>query len=110
MNTTLQAVLIILTASICTILTRVAPFLLFGRKKEVPGIIKYLGTILPSAIMATLIVYCLRNSISIQPLRGLPEILSILVVVLLHSWKRNTLLSIAGGTVIYMILIRFVFV
>jgi len=110
MNTTLQAVLIILTASICTILTRVAPFLLFGRNKEVPGIIKYLGTILPSAIMATLIVYCLRNSISIQPLRGLPEILSILVVVLLHSWRRNTLLSIAGGTVIYMILIRFVFI
>ena len=110
MNTTLQAVLIILIASICTILTRVAPFLLFGRKKELPGTIKYLGAVLPSAIMATLIVYCLRNSISIQPLRGLPEILSILAVILLHNWKRNTLISIAGGTVLYMILIRFVFV
>jgi len=110
MNTTIHAVLIILIASICTILTRVAPFLLFGGKKELPGIIKYLGTILPSAIMATLIVYCLRNSISIQPLRGLPEILSILVVILLHIWKRNTLISIAGGTAVYMLLIRFVFV
>lgn len=106
MNNTSQAVLVILTASVCTILTRVAPFLLFGRKKEVPGIIRYLGTILPSAIMATLIVYCLRNSVSIQPLRGIPEIISIIVVVLLHSWKRNTLLSIAGGTIIYMTLIR----
>ncbi|HHW48680.1 MAG TPA: branched-chain amino acid transporter AzlD [Clostridiaceae bacterium] len=110
MNAALHSVLIILTASVCTILTRVAPFALFGRKKEVPGIIKYLGTILPSAIIATLIVYCLRNSISLKPPGGFAEVLSIMVVVILHKWKRNTLLSIAGGTIVYMILIRFVFV
>jgi branched-subunit amino acid transport protein AzlD len=110
MNATLQAALIIFTASICTILTRIAPFALFGRKKEVPGFIKYLGAILPSAIIATLIVYCLRSSISLQPPRGFAEILSIVVVAILHNWKRNTLISIAGGTIVYMILIRFVFV
>ena len=107
MDATLHAALIILTASICTILTRVAPFALFGRKKEVPGFIKYLGTILPSAIIATLVVYCLRNSVSLQPPRGFAEVLSIIVVVILHKWKNNTLISIAGGTVVYMILIRF---
>jgi len=107
MNATLQSVLIIITASVCTILTRVAPFILFGRKKEVPGIIKYLGTVLPSAIIATLIVYCLRSSVSFQPPGGFAEILSIIVVIILHKWKNNTLISIAGGTLVYMILIRF---
>jgi len=80
---------------------------MFGRKKEVPGIVKYLGTVLPSAIIATLIVYCLRSSVSLQPPGGFAEILSIIVVVILHKWKNNTLISIAGGTVVYMILIRF---
>ncbi|MGN0373167.1 MAG: branched-chain amino acid transporter permease [Enterocloster sp.] len=99
----------ILVCALCTQITRWLPFLLFGRKKEIPGIIRYLGTILPSAIMAVLVIYCLKGITPLAYPYGLPELLSAALVVLLHLWKGNTLASIALGTVCYMILVQAVF-
>lgn len=92
--------------AIVTYFTRSLPFVVFGGKKGVPKIVIYLGQVLPSAIIAVLIVYCLKSiNITSAPF-GLPEIISSLVVAALHLWRKNTLLSIAAGTVCYMILIR----
>lgn len=104
-----QAVLVIAVIAVCTALTRAVPFLLFGGKKEVPDFVQYLGKILPSAIMATLIVFCLKGVSFVSGSHGLPELLAIGAVAALHLWKRNTLLSIGVGTVIYMVLVQAVF-
>ena len=101
-----QAAAIIFVVAVCTFITRVLPFLFFGGNKEVPGAINYLGRILPPAIMATLVVYCLKGiQLTIAPY-GAAEFISVAVVILLHLWKRNNLLSIGLGTACYMILIR----
>jgi len=93
-----------------TIALRFLPFLIFGGKRKTPQIISYLGKVLPYAIMAMLVVYCLKHiSFAAAPF-GLPELIAGAVVALLHLWKRNTLLSIVTGTVAYMLLIQFVFV
>lgn len=105
MNTFLMVILV----SACTIMTRVIPFVLFGGKREVPKVVTYLGSILPPAIMAVLIVYCLKNVDVFSANHGLAEFISVAVVAALHLWKRNTLLSIALGTVCYMVLVQFVF-
>lgn len=109
MISTTQALLIVATASIGTIITRVVPFVLFGGKKGMPSSVRYLGYILPPAIIAILVVYCIKNSIPVRFPDGLSELVAIAAVVFLHRWKSNVLLSIAGGTLIYMLLIRFVF-
>lgn len=92
-----------------TMLTRFLPFLVFPADKPVPKFITYLGKYLPSAIFGFLVVYCLKDVSLISGSYGLPELISITAVVLLHLWKRKTLLSISGGTIIYMLLIQFVF-
>ena len=92
-----------------TMATRFLPFLLFGSKKQPPKIITYLGKVLPCAIMGMLVVYCLKD---VRPLAypyGIPELLGIALVALLHVWKRNSLLSIGAGTVFYMLLVQLVF-
>ena len=89
-----------------TFLTRAVPFVLFGRNKKIPAVVDYLGKILPPAIIATLIVYCLRNIDFAASSGSLSQLIAIVVVAALHLWKRNTLLSIAGGTVVYMVLIQ----
>lgn len=104
-----SAILIAIVA-IVTILLRVLPFLIFGGKRKTPGIIQYLGKVLPYAIMGMLVVYCLKNVSFVTMPFGIPEIIASLAVVFLHLWKRNTLLSVGGGTVIYMILVQMVFV
>ena len=97
-------------APACTIQTQAeAVCELFGGKKEVPGYITYLSGVLPYAIMGMLVVYCLKNVDVLEGNRGLPELIAILVTGALHVWKRQMLLSIAGGTVCYMLLVRFVF-
>ena len=102
--------LLILTAAVVTIAIRFAPFLLFSRGKELPKWVKYLGNILPPAVMSVLLVYCLR-SVNITAVgHGIPELISVAAVILLHMWKRNTLLSIGVGTILYMILLQAVFV
>lgn len=102
--------LLIAVVAIVTLLLRMFPFIIFGGKRKTPEIITYLGKVLPYAIMGMLVVYCLKNiSITSFPF-GIPEVIASSVVVLLHLWKRNTLISVGGGTVLYMILIQYVFV
>lgn len=106
----LHAAGMVVVVALCTYLTRAAAFLLFGGKRGVPPAVRYLGRVLPAAIIAILVVYCLKG---IQPAawpHGLPEIIGVAAVALLHLWKRNNLLSIGAGTVIYMLLVQFVFV
>lgn len=84
-------------------------FLVFSGKKETPKYIQYLGNALPAAIFGMLVVYCLKNVSILTGSHGIPELIAIAVVVALHLWKRQMLLSIAGGTVCYMLLVQFVF-
>lgn len=106
---TKQAVIIILVAAVCTFLTRLFPFALFSGKKEVPGPIKYLGDILPVAIIGTLIIYCLKDFTTGDIHIIVPQLIAVAITALIHIWKRNTLLSISAGTIGYMLLIHFVF-
>lgn len=116
MNPTLHAVLAIAVMALITLLTRALPFLLFDRGERPPKVVLYLGRVLPPAVIAMLIVYCLRGmafSWSLTPaaLAGwLPQVIAVAAVVLLHLWKRNNLLSIFGGTILYMVLVQAVFV
>lgn len=88
---------------------RAMPFLIFSDKRPIPKPILYLGRALPAAVMGMLIVYCFKNvSLKAMPF-GLPELIASALVVVLHLWKKNTLISILAGTVSYMLLIRFVF-
>lgn len=108
MNNT-YAVSVIAVVALVTMAIRFLPFVIFGRKKETPEFISYLGRVLPFAIMGMLVVYCLKGISLVAMPFGLPEILAVLIVVVLHLWKRNTLISIGCGTVAYMVLIQFVF-
>lgn len=92
-----------------TVLTRFLPFLIFPADKPTPRYIQYLGRVLPSAVFGLLIVYCLRNVSLFAGSHGLPEMISVAVVIGLHTWKRQMLLSIAGGTICYMLLVQLVF-
>ena len=92
-----------------TVLTRFLPFLLFPAGKPTPKYIQYLGTVLPSAVFGLLVVYCLKNVSLFTGNHAIPEIISIGAVIGLHIWKRQMLLSIAGGTVCYMLLVQLVF-
>ncbi len=101
--------LIILIVAATTFITRVIPFLIFPKGKPIPRTIEYLGKVLTPAVIGMLVVYCLREtSVSIAPY-GIPEGVSLVAVVVLHIWKRNNLLSIGAGTLIYMFLIQVVF-
>ncbi len=87
-------------------LTRFLPFLVFSSRKPTPPYMQYLGKALPSAIFAMLVVYCLRNVSFLTGNHGLPELLGIAITVALHLWKRNMMISILGGTLVYMICVR----
>lgn len=108
--TSQQSLIIILVISFTTFLTRAIPFILFPAKKETPKYITYLGNVLPFAMIGMLIIYCLKGVSVISFPFGLPELISIAVIIVIHMWKNNTLLSIGGGTVIYMLLVQFVFI
>jgi len=95
--------------ALITAALRFLPFLVFGGKKQTPAYISYLGKVLPYAIMGMLVVFCLKNVSFVAAPHGIPELISGIVVVLLHLWKRNTLISIVTGTVCYMLLIQLVF-
>lgn len=89
--------------------TRLFPFLFFPPGKEIPPMVQYLGKVLPPAVIGMLVIYCLKEvQLTAYPY-GIPEAVSVLVVVLLHLWKRNNLLSIGAGTVLYMFLVQAVF-
>ena len=92
-----------------TMLTRFLPFLVFPADKPTPNYVKYLGKVLPPAVFGLLIIYCLKSVSILNGNHGIPELVAIVSVILLHLWKRNMLLSIAGGTVCYMLLVQLVF-
>ena len=102
----------IITIAICvhgTMATRFLPFLIFREGQPTPKYIQYLGKALPAAIFGMLVVYCLRNVTIFSGSHGLPELLAIIVTIGLHLWKRQMLLSIAGGTLCYMLLVQCLF-
>lgn len=92
-----------------TAMTRFLPFLIFPGDRPVPKYVQYLGKVLPSAVFGLLVVYCLRNVNILSGSHGIPELISIAAVAGLHLWKRQMLLSIAGGTICYMMLVQMVF-
>lgn len=92
-----------------TMLTRFLPFLIFPAGKPAPRYIRYLGKVLPPAVFGLLVIYCLKNVNVFTGSHGIPELISIAVVTGLHLWKRQMLLSIAGGTICYMLLVQMVF-
>ena len=102
----------VLTIALCALVTaalRFLPFLIFGENRKTPPVVAYLGQILPFAIMGMLVVYCLKDvSFAAAPF-GIPETIGCAAVAGLHIWKRNTMLSIGAGTVVYMLLVQFVF-
>ena len=100
-----QQVIIILVVVAGTMLTRFLPFLIFPEGRTPPKYITYLGTVLPYAVIGLLVVYCLKDAV-FSDFHGLPELISIVFIWVLHKWKKNTLLSIAGGTVLYMVLVQ----
>lgn len=108
--TSVRALTMILVAAACTFATRVAPFLLFNGKKPIPPIVRYLGEALPPAVIALLVVYCVKNVNWLAAPHGAPELLCIAVTAVLHIWKRNNLLSIGVGTVLYMYLVQNAFI
>ena len=99
-------IMVIAVMSIVTILLRFFPFMIFDHGEQLPKWISYLGKVLPPAIMSMLLVYCLRNVDIVQGNHGLPELMCVGVAMLLHNWKRNTLLSIAASTLLYMIMMH----
>ncbi len=92
-----------------TMVTRFLPFIIFPAGKLTPKYVKYLGKVLPPAVFGMLIIYCLKNVSIFTGSHGIPELIAIAVVVGLHAWRRQMLLSIAGGTIVYMLLVQLVF-
>ena len=108
--TTPQFVLTIAVCTAATMLTRFLPFLIFSSKEQQPPeIVRYLGRVLPAAIFGMLIVYCLKGVRLFAGSHGIPEVIAIAVTIALHQWKHQTLVSIAGGTLCYVLLVQLVF-
>jgi len=105
----MHAALLIGVIAAVTAMLRFLPFLLFGKQESAPQFIRYLSGVLPFAIMGMLVVYCLRGVSFAAAGSWLPQLISAAVVVLLHLWRGNTLLSIIGGTVCNMLLVQLVF-
>ena len=110
MSIDLHGMALVAVVAAVTMLIRFLPFLVFGGGRPTPRFITYLAGVLPCAIMAMLVVYCLKNVSFTRGDHGLPELIGIFITAGLHLWKRNMLLSIAAGTITYMLLIRYVFV
>lgn len=106
---TSRVLTLILAMAAVTFGTRVLPFVLFDRGDHPPKAVMYLGRVLPPAVMAMLIIYCLKDVGFDSPAGWAPALVSCTAVVLLHLWKGNDLLSIFGGTILYMVLVQGVF-
>ncbi len=107
--TTVQAIITIAIISIITALLRMLPFIIFNGKTETPKFLVYLGRVLPYAMMAMLVVYCFKNVSILNAPFGIPEVIASIVVILLHLWKRQPLVSMGLGTALYMFLVQVVF-
>lgn len=108
--TPVQALVMILAVALATAITRFLPFLLFPESKQPPKLIEDLSRLLPPAMMGLLVIYCLKGVDLTSAAQWLPQLLGVAVTAAVHLWRRNTLLSIAVGTALYMILVQFVFV
>jgi branched-subunit amino acid transport protein AzlD len=86
--------------------TRFLPFIVFSEKRATPAFIQYIGKYLPSAVFGILVIYCLKDVSLLSGTHGIPEFIAIVVTILLHMWKRQMLVSIAGGTACYMLLLH----
>lgn len=105
-----QAATLIVLFTLATVITRALPFIAFPPSKPMPPFVAYLGKVLPYAITGMLVVFCLKNTQVLQAPHGLPEAIGVLVVAGLYLLSKNTLVSIAGGTLVYMLLVQLVFV
>lgn len=103
--TTLQKIITIGAVVLGTMLTRFLPFIIFPEGKNPPSYITYLGTVLPYAVIGLLVIYCLKDALT-SGYFAIPEAIAILFILVLHKWKKNTLLSIGAGTVLYMFLVQ----
>lgn len=92
-----------------TMITRFLPFIAFPAGRETPPYIKYLGSVLPGAVFGMLVIYCIKNVNPFEGSRGIPELVSIALVAALHVWRRQMMLSMAAGTLCYMMLVQFIF-
>ena len=104
-----QQIITIAMVVLGTLLTRFLPFLIFPAGKPTPKYIQYLGKVLPIAMFGMLVIYCLKNVSIFTGSHAVPEMMAIALVAGLHLWKRQMLLSIAGGTICYMLLVQFIF-
>ena len=109
MMTLTQQIVTIAMVILGTMLTRFVPFFVSPAGKPTPKYVQYLGNVLPPAVFGLLIIYCLKNVSIFTGSHAIPELLAITLVIALHTWKRQMLLSIAGGTIFYMILVQFIF-
>ena len=108
--TPVEVVLTVLAVALGAMMTRFPPFLLFPKGKQPPEVITYLGRVLPPVMMGLLVVYCLKSVPILSYPHGLPELISIAFIVVIHLWRKNVLLSIGCGTALYMFLVQAVFV
>ena len=105
MNTT-HVFMVILVSAIVTFFTRAFPFFLFGKGEKMHPALSFIGRTLPLSVIAVLVVYCLKDALCTSFSALWPQLAGVAATVLLHLWKRNNLISIGGGTLLYMILIR----
>ena len=107
--TAIQMGITIAVCTAATMLTRFLPFFIFPDNRPTPPFVRYLGCVLPAAVFVMQVVYCLKDIRLFTGSHGLPELIAVFVVIALHLWKRQMLLSIAGGTFVYMFLVQLVF-
>lgn len=107
--TTLQLLITVAMISLGTVAMRFLPYILFPAGKPTPRFVQYLGKVLPGAVFAMLLVYSLKDVTILSGSHGIPELIAIAVVVALHLWKKQMMLSMAGGTIVYMVLVQLVF-
>lgn len=109
MSSTMHSILLIAVMAAITAFLRFFPFLIFSEKRPVPKYITWLGEVLPYAVIGMLVIYCMKGVSFTSGSHGIPELLGCAITAVLHIWKRNSLISIGGGTIGYMLLVQFVF-
>lgn len=108
MNEYIRLVLVIAVCAVCTMLTRAVPFLIFRDENKVPKTVFYLGKVLPPAVIASLVIFALRNTDFFAGSHGIPEIVGVAVAGALHWIFGNSFVSIGVSTVLYMVLLHVV--